>query len=108
MQLISLSLIRYSQAESGRDQSHCAIDERCASPANSLVVDAAARVCRSMPPDNELWKLALNAERDHGAGAARYIARMIVAAASNDDQAGINLWRAVAYKLKQLLPQCGT
>lgn len=55
-----------------------------------------------MPTDHELWALALMVERDHGAGAARYIARMVVTAASINDQAGIDLWKAIAAKHDQL------
>jgi hypothetical protein len=58
-----------------------------------------------MASDRDLWALTIRVERDHGAGAPRYIAERIGEAAVADNRAGIDLWKAVAARFDQLRPQ---
>ena len=56
-----------------------------------------------MTSDRELWALTLKVEHDHGDDAPRHIAEKIGQAAVVDDRTAIDMWKAVAVRLHQLL-----
>lgn len=55
-----------------------------------------------MLSDRELWACAAEAERQHGEGAALFIAERIGALLLSGDLAGIETWKAIAGRLQQL------
>jgi hypothetical protein len=52
--------------------------------------------------DRHLWACALAVEKQHGAGAPRFVAARIGALALTGDKAGIERWKAIARKLDAL------
>ena len=52
--------------------------------------------------DRHLWACALAVEKQHGAGAPRFVAARIGALALAGDNAGVARWKAIARKLDAL------
>lgn len=52
--------------------------------------------------DRHLWACALAVEKQHGAGAPRFVAALIGALALAGDKAGVERWKAIAAKLNAL------
>ncbi|KQZ61214.1 hypothetical protein EEB18_001735 [Sphingopyxis sp. OPL5] len=52
--------------------------------------------------DRHLWACALAVEKQHGAGAPRFVAARIGALALAGDKAGVERWKAIAAKLDAL------
>ena len=55
-----------------------------------------------MDAEKELWACALLGEREHGDGAAAFIAERVTTLAAAGDLAGVERWRVIADKLDQL------
>jgi hypothetical protein len=53
--------------------------------------------------DRHLWACALAVEKQHGAGAPRFVAARIGALALAGDKAGVERWKAIAAKLNALV-----
>jgi hypothetical protein len=56
----------------------------------------------SLTPEQELWAVALHAQRRHGENAPFYVAERIGALVSAGDVDGVNVWRAIAVLLERL------
>ncbi|HEV7311252.1 DUF6961 family protein [Sphingopyxis sp.] len=52
--------------------------------------------------ERHLWACALAVEKQHGAGAPRFVAARIGALALVGDSAGVERWKAIAAKLDAL------
>ncbi|KTE15581.1 DUF6961 family protein [Sphingopyxis sp. H115] len=55
--------------------------------------------------ERHLWACALAVEKQHGAGAPRFVAERIGALALAGDREGVERWQAIAACLAQLTPQ---
>ena len=53
--------------------------------------------------DRHLWACALAVEKQHRAGAPRFVAARIGALALAGDNAGVERWKAIAAKLNALV-----
>ncbi|MGY2733879.1 DUF6961 family protein [Sphingomonas sp. UYP23] len=57
----------------------------------------------SMTEDQERWAEALAVHRVHGAYAPAHVAERIGALAIEGDQAGVDRWKEIAFRLDQLV-----
>lgn len=55
-----------------------------------------------MTRDQELWSMALHVERHHGTNGPQFIAGQIERNRLAGEQSGVDLWEAVAVKVKSL------
>ena len=55
-----------------------------------------------MTDEQQLWASALALERQHGAGAEMFAAKRVQQLTEQGDQAGAEIWKAIAARLVQL------
>jgi len=55
--------------------------------------------------DRELWACASTVLEQHGDHAPVFVAERIDALAVAGDQAGVDIWRAIAMRVDQLMPR---